>query len=70
MNEKIIDLKGMKLEPGNIYNIEFYELKEYNCTYCGKKKKIILLPDKSLNFNKTLIFEELIKKKDLVYTED
>ena len=27
MNEKIVDLKGMKLEPGNTYNIEFYEFK-------------------------------------------
>ena len=70
MNEKIVDLKIMKLEPGNTYNIEFYEFKEYKCTYCGRKKKICLLPDKSLNFNKTIIFEELIKKKDLVYNEN
>ena len=68
MNDNIINLKNVNFEPGNIYNIELCEFKKYKCTYCGKQKKIYLLTDKSIYFNKKIIFEELIKKNDLVYS--
>jgi hypothetical protein len=69
MEDKVIDLKKLKLIPQKTYLLEIYETKEYKWTYCNKKKKVHLIPEKSVIFNKKVIYEQLIKKKDLVYNE-
>ena len=39
------------------------------CTYGGRNKKIGLVTEKSINYNKSLIFSELLQKKDIEYSE-
>lgn len=42
----------MEFEPGKSYYFYVYEVKTFSIKYNNKVKKISLLPEKTLNYNK------------------
>lgn len=67
VGEDQVDLKALDLTSKQEHTIELCNMKRYACRYNGKNRKIDLVYEKSINYNKSLIFSELIKRGDVEY---
>ena len=69
-------LDGTETKPEEMFSkinrnckIEVYIFKKFECVYKGKISKMRLIPCKSINENKKIILNELLKKQDIILNE-